>query len=243
LRHILRKVRHELEDSNLNVYEWSGERKQKADHLDSKSVLFGTAAIEVGVDEDFRTLIMEASQWASAVQRLGRVARKNPGIVYFITRQRIDYLVDSTVQISRKNLEHDVLRKAFKYNKCSEDKLAASDASEMFRGDNFSFALHDTDIGDTFFGDEALFARYDILDQGCDNWRALSVSDKEKQLQQQGLPDSQRSEVLLRDSVFPFWGVVTGRLANNYTRVSTRYRPLHKSLTVSAKKPYVYYAE
>ena len=60
--------------SGLELGQWSGLRKDRVD-LNDRTVILGTSAIEVGIDMKFRSLVMEASYWPSAIQRLGRVGR------------------------------------------------------------------------------------------------------------------------------------------------------------------------
>ena len=242
LRHLLRRVRMSLTAAGLRMLEWHGEKKESIEGVDDRSIVFGTAAIEVGIDMDFRTLIMEASQWSSAVQRLGRVGRKHPGTVHFITRQRVAHLLGQDAEVSRTDLEQRILRNAFRYEDASDDKLAASAASEMFRGDSYAFALYDEDMEEVYFGDEALFARYRITDEGCEDWRCLSRGEKADELRSTlHIPARWEEEILLRDSVFPFWGVLRGRLADEYMAISAAESKRTGALTIHADKPYVFY--
>src|SRR5262249_30476645 len=58
----------------LELLQWSGLQKDRV-ALSDRTVVLGTSAIEVGIDMNFRSLIMEATYWPSAIQRLGRVGR------------------------------------------------------------------------------------------------------------------------------------------------------------------------
>lgn len=53
----------------------------------NKVIIVGTSAIEVGVDFVTDMLLMEASDTASFMQRLGRLARHRPGRLYLIARE------------------------------------------------------------------------------------------------------------------------------------------------------------
>ncbi|MFX0211807.1 MAG: type I-D CRISPR-associated helicase Cas3', partial [Candidatus Hodarchaeota archaeon] len=241
LRHLMRQIKDTLLNSGFKILEWTGERKQER-KFDEMTILFGTAAIEVGVDQDFRTLIMEASQWASAVQRFGRVGRKHQGDVHLITRQRIGHLLQNIEVIERTEFEQQILFEAFKYKEPDEDRLSASAASEMFRGDNYAFALFDEETKEVYFGNESLFSRYDITNSGDSEWRCLSIKEKEMELKDHlRLPKVWREEIMLHDKVFPLWGVIKGRLANKFSNVFAKENYQTGKLAVIADRTYIYY--
>ncbi|MEW6138825.1 MAG: DEAD/DEAH box helicase [Thermodesulfobacteriota bacterium] len=241
LRHIMNAIVERLGKSNLSFLEWSGERKQEA-RLTERTAVLGTSAIEVGVDLDFRTLVMEASTWASAVQRLGRVGRRSRGTVHLITRKRFMGLIDGVEQLDRTVFEQEVLSEVFRYSDPDEEKLAASSAGEMFRGDSYPFALYDVERKETYFGDEALFSRYCIVDPGCEEWRVLTKDQKARELRDHlRLPVFWVEEILLRDRVFPLWGVVKGRLRNKWEKVFVRSHDLE--LEIKSDETYYYYGK
>jgi CRISPR-associated helicase Cas3 len=241
LRHILFRLKPRLEAAGFQVFEWTGERKD-CENLDERTILVGTSAIEVGIDRDFRTLVMEASAWASAVQRMGRVGRKNPGAVHLLTRKRFGRLLDGLCEIERSFFEQKILKEVFSYSEPGEERLAASSSGEMFRGDSFPFALYDEDRQEVYFGDESLFSRYDITDKGDPEWRCLSINEKQSELcEHSRIPKGWRDEILLRDRVFPLWGVLRGRLANAWHKVEVQQNRSEGKLTIIADQVYVYY--
>lgn len=228
LRHLARRMDSSLRAEGWEVEEWSGEKKSRGLALSERTLVLGTAAIEVGVNFNFRTLITEASAWASAVQRIGRSGRFEPATVHLITRTRFRDLLDDRPEIGRSEFENSILREVYPYS----DPGELAEASEMFRGDSYPFALYDADTRDVYFGSEAFFSRYDILEY-CDCWRCLKPPEKARELRYI-LDDEQHvEEILLRDRVFPLWSVLKGRLADRYERGTARYRPEHRELYVT----------
>jgi CRISPR-associated helicase Cas3 len=243
LRHLIELVRARLRSANLSIHEWSGEKKEEVS-LGTNTVILGTSAIEVGIDLDFKTLVMEASTWASAVQRLGRAGRRSPGTVHLITRKRFMGLLDGKDEMDRSAFENEVLLNVFSYSDPDEEKLAASAAGEMFRGDSYSFALYDVDRSEAYFADEAMFARYAILDPGNEEWRVLSAADKRKELQRHmKLPSAWVEEILLRDRVFPFWGVLKGKLRDRWEKTVVRRHARDELLEIICDEPYHFYGK
>jgi hypothetical protein len=181
---------------------------------------------------DFRSLVMEATYWPSAIQRLGRVGRFQPGTVVICSRRAFEpYLRDRT-DWDRTEFEQAVLQQAL---------LDPSDSmigGEMFRGDSAPFALIDAETKRPCFYDQAVFAMFDIQDAIAD-WRCLSLRDKMEELRDWKVRSDVAEEVLLRDQVFPFWGLLLGTLRSKYQRVEF-CRETADGLHIMADQRYVF---
>jgi CRISPR-associated helicase Cas3 len=235
LRHLKRAL--EAEFSRLfDIREWSGMQKDKF-LLNDKTVILGTSAIEVGIDMDFKTLITEVSYWTSAIQRIGRVARKSAGKVVILTNRDFAPYLEEAKELSRDSFEEKILMKVLK------DPVGYQVAGEMFRGDSYNFILVDAETGEAFPYSESLFAMYEV-DDLINDWRALSIAEKLDGLRDFGIRDRSQIDWFMNyDRLFPFWGVVKGRLSNAYYRVDTRYDPDEGELLVSGKENHYFYKE
>jgi CRISPR-associated helicase Cas3 len=195
----------------LDLLEWSGLHKDRV-NLTERTVVLGTSAIEVGLDMRFRSLIMEATFWPSAIQRLGRVGRFEEGTAVIFSRRAFEPYLNGRADWDRGDFEQEVLGKAL---------LEPSDVmigGEMFRGDSCPFALIDADTGRPCFYDQSIFALFDI-DEEVGNWRQLSQKEKGQVLSDWGARRDVKEEILLRDRVIPFWGLLRGSLRVKYQRV------------------------
>lgn len=232
LQHLKRKIVKEFGEC-FRIIEWSGIEKEKVT-LDSDTVLLGTSSIEVGIDMDFKTLITEVSYWTSAIQRIGRVGRKDEGkVIIFTRRDFVPYLKNGT-SFSRDVFEGDILKEALK------DPIDKLISSEMFRGESFTFILFDEELRKLYYYSEALFAMYELTEL-IDDWKTLDISGKEKILSDWGLSKEKVKEIMLYDRIFAFWGLVRGRLRNEYIRVASKYDKEENELYIVADETYVFY--
>lgn len=237
LKHVRRALERKL-GGTYDFQEWSGlEKSGGLTKLNDRTVVLGTSAIEIGIDLAFRSLIMEASYWTSAVQRLGRVGRKIPGNVVILTRRDFTPFVGDCTEFDRTDFEQRVFQGALKQ---PEDAMVAG---ELFRGNSFPFLVVDADTKQSSVYDEGIFAMFEIIDRE-NEWRILSVVEKRKRLIEFGVAEQYADEILLRDRLVPFWGVVLGRLRQRYSRVTTRWlKDIHELYVFSDNDEFVFYGE
>lgn len=76
-----------IQHDEIGVYRGLSSRAIRA--MNGKSLVIGTSALEVGVDFKTTRLLFEAGSATSFAQRLGRVARHQPGYAEFFTGARI----------------------------------------------------------------------------------------------------------------------------------------------------------
>jgi CRISPR-associated helicase Cas3 len=215
------------------VKEWSGIKKDRFElEPNSNTIVLGTAAIEVGIDMRFESLIFEATYWPSAIQRLGRVGRQCNGTAVIFSRRAFDpYLKDSLIW-DRTDFEQQVLMQAL------NDPKETLIGGEMFRGDSYPFVLIEKDSRTPLFYDQSIFAMYTIDDFEPD-WRVVEFAERREVLQDWRVSKQNIDEILLRDKVFPFWGALRGRLRPDYCRVEY-CRETQDSLEVFADQSYVF---
>jgi len=218
----------------LELLQWSGLQKDRVT-LTDRTVVLGTSAIEVGIDMIFRSLVMEATFWPSAVQRLGRVGRFVEGMAVIFSRRVFQPHLNGRTDWDRTAFERAVLKKAL---------LEPSEAmigGEMFRGDSYGFALIDAGTGRPCFYDQTVFALFEI-DEEIGYWRQLSQEEKGEILRDWKVKRDAAEEILLRDRVFPFWGLLRGSLRVKYQRVED-CRESDDGLYVLADRQYVFERE
>jgi len=155
---------------------------------------------------------MEATYWPSAVQRLGRVGRFEEGTAVIFSRRAFEPYLNGRTVWDRGAFEQGVLRQALL------EPSGTMIGGEMFRGDSYAFALIDADTRQACFYDQAIFALFDI-DEAIEDWRMLSLPEKREVLRDWRVGRSAAEEILLRDRVFPFWGLLLGSLSLKYERV------------------------
>ncbi|VVB93747.1 Uncharacterised protein [uncultured archaeon] len=233
----LQRLKKDLEkefNSKFKIIEWSGFKKDNAVPLDDNTIVLGTSSIEVGIDMYFKTLITEVSYWTSAIQRIGRVGRKCDGkVIIFTNKNFTPYLKKD--ELERDEFENKVLREALKD---PSDKMIAG---EMFRGDSYNFLIRDEESNQVHNYSEALFAMFAINDKIHD-WRQLDFEEKRDALEYMGI-DNNQNQYLLQDKIFPYWGIVKGKLKNKYTRVSAIYSENNNELIItdSDNNEYTFY--
>jgi CRISPR-associated helicase Cas3 len=195
----------------LELTQWSGLQKDRVS-LNDRTVVLGTSAIEVGIDMKFLGLVAEATFWPSALQRLGRVGRFQPGSAVLFSRRVFGPHLKGQAVWERTEFEREVLRQALL------EPFETLIGGEMFRGDSYGFVLVDSETCRPFFYDQSIFAMFDIEDDES-AWRLLQLEEKRELLRDWGVAREAAEDVLLRDQVFPFWGVLRGSLRLKYQRV------------------------
>ncbi len=223
----LQRIKKDLEKAfsdEFKIIEWSGFKKDNVMLIDEKTIVLGTSSIEVGIDMYFKTLITEVSYWTSAIQRIGRVGRKCDGkVIIFTNKNFAPYL--NKEELDRDEFENMVLKEALKD---PSDKMIAG---EMFRGDSYNFLILDEESKQEHIYSEALFAMFAITDK-IDDWRQLDFEGKKDALEYMGIHKNQK-EYLLHDKIFPFWGIVKGKLKNKYSRVNAIYSENDNELIIT----------
>ncbi|MBI4650164.1 type I-D CRISPR-associated helicase Cas3' [Candidatus Desantisbacteria bacterium] len=210
LRHILPLLKKQF-GAQWNIVEYSGFHKDNYS-LSDKTILVGTSSIEVGINMVFKSLITEASYWTSAVQRIGRVGRFCDGKVIVLTTKNMEPYLSSKNIISRDELENDL-------------KLVLKDikmthvCGDMFRGDSYPFLVYDLDYKRLSSYTESIFSMYEPT-SWINDWQCLSVQEKEEHLAKYIKNNETISDILLKDKLFPFWGVIEGRLRDKYEKIS-----------------------
>ncbi len=222
------------QQAGLELVQWSGLRKDRV-ALTDRTVVLGTSAIEVGIDMRFRSLVMEATFWPSAIQRLGRVGRFEAGTAVMFSRGVFGPHLTGRAEWDRTAFEREVLQQAL------PEPPDAMIGGELFRGDSYGFALIDADSRRPYFYDQSIFALFDIED-AVEVWRQLPPAEKRKELRKWNVTRTEAEEILLRDRVFPFWGVLLGSLRLKYQRVEY-CRESEDGLYVLADRRYVFERE
>lgn len=237
LQHVKRYLQNQKLDG-IQIIEWSGLEKEREIALTDKTVVLGTSAIEVGLDMPFNSLVFEANYWTSAIQRLGRVGRKEAGIAILFTRKDLGPFINDKSEWSRTSFENEVLKEAFSNPR--EDLVFGG----CFRGRNYNFLLFDTELEKYFIYHEALFSMYDIENDHEYEWQLKSLDEKRKILKEFRIPQSDWETLLLRDQLFPFWGVVKGKLSKEYSqRPDVVYDYNRNELRIFAKYDYYFYGK
>jgi len=215
LRHLKPILENEFK-KQFHILEYSGMKKDQL-NFGKNTVILGTASIEVGVEMPIKSLITEASYWTSAIQRLGRVGRMEPGEVVLLTRKRITPFLKGRETLTRNELEQDILQCALKEN------IGTMVSGEMFRGDSYPFLVVDRGENLVMPYSEAIFAMFEIEDNFVSNWQKIDIKQKKIILEDEyKLASEMIEDILLRDSIFPLWGVVEGRLKSEYENVAAK---------------------
>ncbi len=211
LRHLMPMIRARFGDK-WKIIEYSGFSKDRAS-LDEKTVLVGTSSIEVGINMVFKSLITEASYWTSAIQRIGRVGRFCEGKVVVLITRNMEPFINSRDILSRDELENDILKAALK------DIKMTHVSGDMFRGDSYPFLVYDLDLGFLSSYTESIFSMYEPK-KWINDWKSFSLQKKKQQLEKYIKSDEAITDILLKDKLFPFWGIIEGRLRDKYEKIS-----------------------
>ena len=237
LQHLKSRIYKEF-SSDYMIQEWHGMEKSKDFLLDENTIVLGTSSIEVGVDMDFKTLITEASYWTSAIQRIGRVGRKDNGkVILFTNAADFRPLLDRD-KYSRTEFE-GILKKSLR------DPIGQQIGGTMFRGDSYNFILRDIDTKKVHTYSQNLFAMYAIHDDYEDEWKTLDYEDKKEILEDWCIGKNRIKELLLFDRIFEFWGAVEGRLKSRYDRVDIGYpnKDNNFTLSIQSNDTYTFYGK
>ena len=108
----------------------------------------------------------------------------------------------------------------------------------MFRGDSAAFVLIDAETKRPVFYDQSVFAMFEIHEAVSD-WRCLSQGEKMDELRDWRVNPEVAEQILLRDHVFPFWGLLLGTLRTKYERVES-CRETPDGLHIVADQRYVF---
>lgn len=212
----------------FKIREWSGMTKDsdvgELVRDQANVIVLGTSAIEVGIDMRFRSLITESSNWASAIQRIGRVGRMryqshkdiyaNKGYVNLFVNSRDTYnRLKTIVSVSRGSFEKTL-------QETLPDPAEAMVGGELFRGESHSFILIDRYLPKPVVYSEAIFSMYDVDESRCKNFWG-DEQEKTEILREAGIRNKGLTkELILRDRLFPIWGIVSSEgLLNRYVKV------------------------
>lgn len=92
---------------------------------------------------------------------------------------------------------------------------------DMFRGDSYPFLVYDLDYKRLSSYTESVFSMYEPA-SWINDWQCLSIQEKEEHLAKYVKSKEAISDILLKDKLFPFWGVIEGRLRDRYEKISAR---------------------
>ncbi|MFH2049181.1 MAG: type I-D CRISPR-associated helicase Cas3' [bacterium] len=233
LKHIYLQLPKSIKEK-FNLIEWHGMKKDKNTKLTDKDIVLGTSSIEVGIDMKFQSLIFEGRYWTSAIQRLGRVGRFSGGTVHFLTKIDFNPYLKSKTTWDRTEFEIEILREALK------DPDEAVSTGLTFRGDNYNFLLHDVDSNEWYSYNESLFSMYEVHNL-IDDWKTMDSTLKKRLLSDLGFPSRNIDKILLRDRVFPYWGIIEGHLKNDYSKIYPKYDHDENILEIRFKDHDIYY--
>lgn len=225
----LKHLKPEIEKlTSIKIREWSGMSKDEdvPDLVKDQEdvIVLGTSAIEVGIDMKFRSLITEVPSWVNAIQRIGRVGRMpylvnseilaNKGFVYLFVNSKDTFNCLKSKEIFDRDSFEDILRDTL------PDPNKMMIGGELFRGKNYNFILIDRYFNSPVVYSEAIFSMYEVDESQC---KYFWGDDKEKAkiLRDCGVrEESLIRELILRDKLFPIWGIVVSNgLKNSYDRI------------------------
>lgn len=233
LKHIYLRLPKSIREK-FNLIEWHGMKKDKNTKLTDKDIVFGTSSIEVGIDMKFKSLIFEGRYWTSAIQRLGRVGRFSDGTVHFLTKIDFNPYLKSKTIWDRTEFEIKILREALK------DPDEAVSTGLTFRGESYNFLLHDVGTNEWYSYNESLFSMYEIQNL-IDDWRTKNPELKKRLLLDLGFLIENIDKILLRDIIFPYWGIIEGHLKNDYSKIYPKYDHEGNILEIRFKDHDIYY--
>jgi len=227
LAHLRRRLLSNLPQDRC-ISEWSGRLKEMHGALKEGDIIMGTSSIEVGIDMVFHGAIIEAWEWPSTIQRLGRVGRHASGEVHLFSRSRdLAIAVGNRTKWGRTEFEQEVLRVGL------VDPRVEKIYSGGFRGQSFPFLMYDLDLQEAILYDEHILCQYEVSNIE-EYWQEYSLHEKREYLKKQlGLMDDRVEELLLYDALIPWWGVLQGTLNDRYNRIEyLRFDSHEKELTI-----------
>jgi superfamily II DNA/RNA helicase len=233
--------RNKSKNSNLIFREWSGRWKDKditeLVKKQEKIVVLGTSAIEVGIDMKFRSLITEAANWISAIQRIGRVGRMpySSNLEPFNNVANVYLLIDSRDTVNELSDINKISRNEFE-KILTNTLMVSSDrmvGGELFRGENFGFVLINPYFKDPIFYSEAIFSIYEINEADCISFWG-DEKEKRKILHNEKISQSNAEKIIIRDKLVDIWGIVkTSRLKSRYEEVLVGKYPEEKPTQIT----------
>ncbi len=212
----------------FHLKEWSGRIKEDHGGLKEGDVILGTSSIEVGIDMIFKGAIIEAWEWPSTIQRLGRIGRHGEGVAHLFTRSRdLEIAVGDKTEWGRTEFEQVVLKAGLM------DPRAERIRGGGFRGRSFPMLMYDEELREAILYSEQILCQYDISDSD-EYWQEKSLEQKRKFLKRElRLPDERVEELLLNDALVPWYGVLKGTLSDKYHRIEyLRFDPHKNELTI-----------
>jgi len=213
LRHIKKRLKNNTEFNSIKLIEWSGMRKDENLSLDNKTLVLGTSSIEVGIDMNFKSLVFEAIYWPSAIQRLGRVGRKEEGEAIIFTRK------DFSPFIKKDIFERDEFESILKEVLNDPKEEIGDDFS--FRGQSFKFLIYDEALKESFVYNENTFAMYEITDF-IDDWQQKDEKEKfEILINEFEIEEEKAKDIILYDRIMPIWGLLKGKIRDDYEFISS----------------------
>jgi CRISPR-associated helicase Cas3 len=221
----------EKEFPEFDFLEWSGLHKDAFSNLTDRTIVLGTSSIEVGIDMKFISLITEARYWTSAIQRIGRIGRQAPGYLYLLTYK--DFYPHLRVYEKQGEIDRTVFEDILK--SVLSDPREEWTSGESFRGDSYPFLLFNVKDRQLYHYNETLFSMFSILERDR-RWKRRSLDQKAEKLRELGLRDNLVEEFLIRDRIYPFWGLVIGELRNDYIPIEEAfYDKMDNRLIISLK--------
>jgi len=215
---IFRLRHHKSLINKYNGVEWSGMKKED---LSEEKIVFGTSSVEVGVHFPFKTLVTEVDNWVSAIQRIGRVGRETEGKVFLLTRS---YDLIQSVK-DGETYERDEFEKILKQNLSEPDKDMI--ANELFRGESFNFLIFDRGIREIYPYSEQIFSMY-YIDEPHATESSTEFKEELRDLAITAqLNNNKVKELLVRDKVSPFFGILYGNLRKYYSELE--YEKINKN--------------
>ena len=90
---------------------------------------------------------------------------------------------------------------------------------DMFRGDSYPFLVYDLDLRRLSSYTESIFAMYEPS-KWINDWQTLSIHNKKELLKGYGISEEEMTDILIKDKLFSYWGIIEGRLRERYERIS-----------------------
>jgi len=224
--------------SGLRFKEWSGRLKEGHAALKEGDVILGTSSIEVGIDMVFKGAIIEAWEWPSTIQRLGRIGRHAEGVAHLFTRSRdLEIALGDKTEWGRTEFEQQVLKAGL------IDPRTESIHGSGFRGRNFPMLMYDEELKEAILYSEQILCQYNVTDRE-EYWQEKSLDEKRNFLKRElRLRNETVEELLLNDALVPWYGVLKGTLSDKYYRIEhLRFDPHENELTIqTANDSFAFY--
>jgi len=157
--------------------------------------------------------------------------------VVILTKKRFSPFVSEGEKLTRSFFENEVLKRALK------DTIGTFVSGEMFRGDSYPFWVIDEDTKDVIYYTESIFSIYNIDPQYyINNWRQLDEQNKRDILKKDfSLKDFVVEEILLKEKIFPAYGVVKGRLRQEYEPIIVKKGNIELEISLKNQRVSYYF--